>query len=202
MQSGESILLRTFNTNNAEAAILPPHKYYNSLDYRATQLTDWTLSFKSAAPAPIEKTWKMQTPKSWTELGDSLCNETMATGCYKTTFRMGKIQPGSAFILDLGDVRESARVIVNGKDCGTLFAVPYRIDITRQLKEGDNTLEVEVNNLPANRIAALDRRGVKWRKFKEINVVDLNYKRDLYDKWTTVPSGLCSPVKIIPAVVE
>ena len=202
LQSGESILLRTFNTNNAEAAILPAHKYYNSLDYRATQLTDWTLSFKSAAPTPIEKTWKMQTPKSWTELGDSLCNETMATGCYKTTFRMGKIQPGSAFILDLGDVRESARVVVNGKDCGTLFAVPYRIDITSQLKEGDNILEVEVNNLPANRIAALDRRGVKWRKFKEINVVDLNYKRDLYDKWTVVPSGLCSPVKIIPAVVE
>ena len=56
--------------------------------------------------------------------------------------------------------------------------------------------------LPANRIAALDRQGVQWRKFKEINVVDLNYKRNHYDSWTPVPSGLCSEVKIIPAVVE
>ncbi|MBP5522725.1 MAG: hypothetical protein J6X74_00680 [Bacteroidaceae bacterium] len=181
---------------------MPQHKYYNCLDYRASKLTGWTLSFRDAAPTPITKTWSMESPKSWTELGDQLLNETMATGVYKTTFRMGKIQPQSAFVLDLGDVRETAHVIVNGKDCGTLFSVPYRIDITQYLHEGDNTLEVEVCNLPANRIAALDRQGVQWRKFKEINVVDLNYKRNHYDSWTPVPSGLCSEVKIIPAVVE
>jgi hypothetical protein len=38
----------------------------------------------------------------------------------------------------------------------------------------------------------LDRDGVKWRKFNEINVVDLNYKRDTYEKWNTVASGLNS----------
>ena len=202
LRSGESILLRTFNNTNTEAAGLPQHKYYNCLDYRASKLTGWTLSFRDAAPTPITKTWSMESPKSWTELSDQLLNETMATGVYKTTFRMGKIQPLSAFVLDLGDVRETAHVIVNGKDCGTLFSVPYRIDITQYLREGDNTLEVEVCNLPANRIAALDRQGVQWRKFKEINVVDLNYKRNHYDNWTPVPSGLCSEVKIIPAVVE
>ncbi len=202
LRSGESILLRTFNKENTEARKLQAHKYYNCLDYRATELNNWTLSFPKAAPTAITKTWSMQTPQSWTLLGDSVLCETMATGRYKTTFRMGKMIEGNAYILDLGDVRETARVVVNGKDCGTLFAVPYRIDITPYCHEGENTLEVDVCNLPANRIAALDRQGVKWRKFKEINVVDLNYKRDHYDKWTPVVSGLCSSVKIVPATVE
>ncbi len=202
LRSGESIILRTFDNPSTEAVNQPHYKYYNCLDYRASKLTGWTLSFRKSAPVAITKTWTMESPKSWTELGDQLLNETMATGVYKNTFRMGKIQPGSAFILDLGDVRETAHVIVNGKDCGTLFSVPYRIDITQYLREGDNTLEVEVCNLPANRIAALDRQGVQWRKFKEINVVDLNYKRDHYNSWAPVPSGLCSDVKIIPAVLE
>ena len=203
LRSGESILLRTFtNPQTQELKNIKTHSYYNCLDYRAGKLTNWTLSFKEAAPIPITKTWTMNTPKSWTELGDSLCNTTMATGIYKTTFRLGSIQPGAAFILDLGDVRETAHVFVNGQDCGTLFAVPYRMDITRYSHEGENTLEVEVCNLPANRIAELDRQGVQWRKFKEINVVDLNYKKNLYGTWAFVPSGLCSEVKIIPATIE
>jgi len=219
LRSGESILLRTFSSLTPEeggspawaslltgtspgAGGLSPHPYYNCLEYRAGKLTGWTLSFKEAAPTPITKTWKMDTPKSWTELGDTLCNTTMATGVYQTTFRLGSIQPGTAFILDLGDVRETAHVFVNGKDCGTLFAVPYRMDITPYSHEGENTLTVEVCNLPANRIAQLDRDGIQWRKFKEINVVDLRYKKTPYDQWAPVPSGLCSEVRIVPATVE
>ena len=64
------------------------------------------------------------------------------------------------------------------------------------LKSGENTIRVEVTNLPANRIADLDRRGVEWRKFDEINVVDINYKKTKYDGWTPVPSGLNSSVRI------
>ena len=142
------------------------------------------------------------TPQAWTTLGDSLLNTTMATGVYKTSFTLPKMQPNTAYLLDLGDVRETAPVLVNGKEVGTLFAVPFRVDVTPYLHEGANTLEVEVANLPANRIAQMDRDGVQWRKFKEINVVDLNYKRDLYSHWTTVPSGLNSEVKLIPCTIE
>ena len=65
------------------------------------------------------------------------------------------------------------------------------------LKAGMNDVRIEVTNLPANRIADLDRRGVKWRKMEEINVVDINYKRTTYDQWEPMPSGLNSDVKII-----
>lgn len=200
LASGESILLRTFDNADDTSASLPPHPYYAPHDYRARVLKDWKLAFKTAAPVEIDRTFDMTEPRSWTLLGDSILNTTMATGVYSTTFSMRMPESGSstsAYILDLGDVRETARVIVNGTDCGTLFAVPYKMDITKYLKEGDNTLDIEVCNLPANRIAELDRTGVEWRKFKEINVVDLNYKKDHYDKWEPVPSGLCSEVRLI-----
>jgi hypothetical protein len=65
------------------------------------------------------------------------------------------------------------------------------------LKAGKNTIRIEVTNLPANRIADLDRKGVKWRKMEEINVVDINYKKTLYDNWEPMPSGLNSQVRLL-----
>ena len=159
-------------------------------------LNDWTLTFPQAAPTAIKKTYPLQSLKSWTELGNPDLCTTMATGLYRTEFNTPPAG-GEVVLLDLGDVRESARVVVNGKDAGTLFAVPYRLDITPYIKEGKNTLEVYVTNLPANRIAQMDRDGIPWRHFKDANVVDINYQRTLYDTWAPMPSGLCSEVKLI-----
>ena len=75
--------------------------------------------------------------------------------------------------------------------------MPFVLDCRDALHKGKNTLRIEVTNLPANRIADLDRRGVKWRKMEEINVVDINYKKTTYQDWTPVPSGLNSKVKLI-----
>ena len=204
LKSGESIILRTYaDAASLAGASLPAHAYYKPLDNRALNLADWTLSFRQAAPVPIAQTYELKGGvKPWTALGDSVLNTTMATGIYRTTFTMPQKHAGVAYVLDLGDVRETARVLVNGKEAGTLFAVPYRVDITSLLHVGSNTLEVEVTNLPANRIAQMDREGIQWRRFKEINVVDLNYKRDLYSTWATVPSGLNSEVRLIPCMVE
>ncbi|MCM1313555.1 MAG: glycosyl hydrolase family 2 [Bacteroides sp.] len=204
LASGESVILRTFNDASAdkimqecgENGMLPEHVYYTADEKNAVVLTGWTLSFVESAPKVEAGQFVMEHPKSWTELGDSVCDVTMGTGVYTTTFSLKDISSG--YILDLGDVRESARVRINGQDCGVLFAVPFRMDVSRFLKRGENTLEVEVTNLPANRIAKLDRDGVQWRKFKEINVVDLNYKKNNYAGWAPVPSGLNSDVRLMP----
>ena len=76
---------------------------------------------------------------------------------------------------------------------------PFVLDCRDALKKGRNTLRIEVTNLPANRIADLDRRGVKWRKFNEINVVDINYKKTSYEGWTPVRSGLNSGIRLVSA---
>ena len=201
LKSGESIIIRTFTGGTEET--LKPHKYLNPQHESTMELQDWTLSFKESSPVEITQSYHMKgAPKPWTALGDPVLNVTMATGVYRTTFNLPKKQPDTAYVLDLGDVRETAHVLVNGKAAGMLFAVPFRVDITDFLRDGSNTLEIAVANLPANRIADMDRQGIKWRKFKEINVVDLNYKNTLYDKWEPVPSGLNSPVRIIQYKTE
>jgi hypothetical protein len=72
--------------------------------------------------------------------------------------------------------------------------VPFELQFDGILQPGRNNIRIEVTNLPANRIAELDRQGVKWRKMEEINVVDINYKKTTYDNWNTVTSGLNSDV--------
>ena len=193
LRSGESIIVYLTDTSNNE---LTPYSYIDTQSERVQELKNWNLRFVASSPIPITKTYKMTTPTSWTELGEQILNETMATGCYSTTFSY-KPSRQETVILDLGDVRETAHIRMNGKEVATLFAVPYRIDITPYIKKGKNKLEVEVSNLGANRISKLDREGVEWRKFNEINVVDLNYKNTRYDQWTPMLSGLCSPVRLL-----
>lgn len=201
LKSGESVIIRTFTTETSESFM--PHQYLKARHHNAKPLVDWTLTFKESAPVKIVETYEMKgEPQAWTNLGDSILNTTMATGVYKTSFMMPELQSNTAYILDLGDVRETARVFVNGQDAGTLFSVPYQVDITKCLHEGNNALEVEVANLPANRIAQMDRDGIEWRKFKEINVVDLNYQKTLYNTWDVMPSGLNGEVRLIPCDIE
>ena len=120
----------------------------------------------------------------------------MGTGVYTTTFRMTKKEARQHWMLDLGDVRESARVYLNGRFLGCAWAVPFVLDCRDALQKGNNELRIEVTNLPANRIADMDRKGIRWRKMNEINVVDINYKKTTYEGWTPVKSGLNSEVRL------
>lgn len=155
----------------------------------------WKLSFTEEAPK-VEETFSLKGLKTWESLSDK-AQVTMGTGVYETTFELSKEQAKKQWSIDLGDVRESARVYINGHYIGCAWAVPYILHCKDALSKGKNTIRIEVTNLPANRIAALDREGVKWRKMKEINVVDINYKKTTYDKWEPVPSGLNSTVKLV-----
>ena len=118
----------------------------------------------------------------------------MGTGSYTTTVKMTASEAKADWVIDLGDVRESARVYVNGEFIGCAWSVPFVLNCGKAFKAGDNTIRIDVTNLPANRIADLDRKGVNWRKFKEINVVDISYKKNGYGGWQPVASGLNSDV--------
>ena len=121
----------------------------------------------------------------------------MGTGVYTTHVNLTKQQAARVCQIDLGDVRESARVYINGTFIGCAWAVPFILDCENRFKAGENEIRIEVTNLPANRIADYDRRGIPWRKMEEINVVDINYKRTSYANWEPVPSGLNAPVTLI-----
>jgi len=101
-------------------------------------------------------------------------------------------------MLDLGDVRESARVRLNGHEIGTFWSLPMRKPVGSFLLPGENLLEIEVTNLAANRIRYLDRSGVDWKIMRDINFVDINYEPFDASKWPIQPSGLLGPVRLIP----
>lgn len=175
----------------------------------------WCLSFTEEAPQ-VKGSFNIDKLQTWEILDDDSAKVTMGTGVYETTFNVAgainatkkstKQKKASAksstavegtWTIDLGDVRESARVYINNVFVGCAWSVPYILNFDGSiLKQGENSIRIEVTNLPANRIADLDRKGVEWRKMEEINVVDIKYKKTKYDKWSPVPSGLNSNVRI------
>ncbi len=54
--------------------------------------------------------------------------------------------------LELGEVHALAQVKLNGRDLGTLWQPPFRVNITAALQAGPNALEIRVANLWRNRM--------------------------------------------------
>lgn len=179
----------------AGAASDPEWAYTEATNAGTAVSGPWTLRFESGGPV-LPKTAQLKTLQSWTELGDT-AGKFSGTAIYETSFSMPAKQTGE-FELDLGDVRESARVWINGKDAGIVWSIPAKVNIGKLLKPGKNTIRIQVANLMANRIIDMDRRQEQWRNFHEINFVNYNYKPFDAAGWEPMPSGLLGPVVIRP----
>ena len=196
LRSGESMILQTSDVPMLQPSFEPPTQSAGEAWNDIVLEGPWTLSFTEEAPK-VDKTFHLPALQSWENLNEQT-RVTMGTGVYTTKFKLSKQDdPTGPWKIDLGDVRESARVYINGKFIGCAWSVPFVLDTKGALRVGENEVRIEVTNLPANRIADLDRKGVKWRKMEEINVVDINYKKTLYDEWEPMPSGLNSKVQLI-----
>jgi hypothetical protein len=188
LRSGRSLILQTYNS------LLAPLKKRRAKRNGCEKLLlngPWTLNFTESTPK-VARTFKMKSPHTWETLNDASVKVLMGTGCYTTFIYLDKAKAKKHWQIELGDVRESARVYINDRPIGVAWAVPFVLDCKDALKEGYNKISIEVTNLPANRIADMDRKGVKWRKMKEINIVNLEYKKTTYANWSPVPSGLTS----------
>jgi hypothetical protein len=86
----------------------------------------------AAAPAPLT---------DWESLGLRALGGTVR---YRHDVEISDDPHGGTVILDLGDVRGSVDVAVNGDHAATLAWSPYRTDITRHLRPGTNQLDVLV----------------------------------------------------------
>jgi hypothetical protein len=154
----------------------------------------WNIDFIAGGPE-LPASAELPTLDSWTTLGEAARNFS-GTARYTTTF--SPPPAAGSLALDLGQVAETCRVTLNGKPLGTSFFPPHRFELTNAIKEGENTLSVEVTNLAANRIADADRRGVKWKAFHEINFVNIDYQPFDASTWKPLPSGLLGPVRLYP----
>ncbi len=203
LRSGQSMILQTFN--EPQELSLPSLEFHNLNESQTdtVKLEDnWKLSFIEEAPK-VNETFNIGKLRTWETLDNESAKVTMGTGVYEISFDSPlrkddarRVDP-CKWAIDLGDVRESARVYINDVYVGCAWCVPYILTFDNSiLKQKGNSLRIEVTNLPANRIADMDKRGVKWRKFDDINIVDINYKHRKYNRWKPMPSGLNSPVRI------
>jgi hypothetical protein len=190
---GEAVILKT------STSAAPPATAWAYLTPNGAPQTvagPWKLTFTSGGPT-LPKPQQLSKLTSWPELPDASAARFSGRAEYTTTFTL-PAKPAADYLLRLGDVRESARVWVNGHDLGILWSVPYERRIGEYLKKGRNELKVEVANLMANRIIDLDQRKVEWRKYHEINFVNLKYEPFNAAGWAWQPSGLLGPVTLTP----
>ena len=152
----------------------------------------WKLSFESGLGAPSKAVFDHL--MSYTESKDPAIRYYAGTVTYRKSFSLkmkkSALKEVKSWEIDLGSVKNLARVLVNGHDLGVVWKAPFRVEVPAEfLHAGSNELEVKVINLWPNRI-----------------IGDL--QPDAATKWTytasnwytadspLLPSGLLGPVTV------
>jgi len=172
--------------------------YYKTADQEFKIEGTWNIEFLKGGPE-LPETTEMQDLRSWTELGAE-AEAFSGTAAYTISFERPETN-AEAWLLDLGEVRESAKVWINEEYIGTAWFNPFQLKI-KNLKKGKNTMRIEVTNLAANRIRNLEQRGEEWKIFYEINMVNKDYKKFDATIWDPTPSGLLSPITLTPLIKQ
>jgi len=101
---------------------------------------DWTVDLNGR---------QLTTPlKSWEDLGTQ---SFAGPATYRKQFDAPAAPAGKRVYLEIADVRDYARVKLNGKELEARAWQPYRWDVTGALKAGSNELEIEVHATAAGR---------------------------------------------------
>jgi hypothetical protein len=190
LDPGQSIFVRTLN----DAASVAPWQYDRVRSDAISLKGTWTVEFVEGGPELPPSAATKELP-SWTKLSEP-AERFAGTATYTLSFD-APMADEQAYLLSLGEVQNSARVSLNGQLVATLFAPPFQTRIDG-LHPGKNELRVEVTNVPANRIRDLDRRGADWRRFHDINFVNIDYRPFDASDWPVRDAGLLGPVTLQP----
>lgn len=170
--------------------------------------TDWRVTFGEGGQAAM-----MDKLRSWTERQQTRFYSGLATYEKEFTVPASFLQQGLIVKLDLGEaqptpptkltngmrawldapVREAAVVYVNDQHAGAVWLPPYRLDLTKLLKPGQNRLKIVVGNTALNHLAG--------RKLPDYKLLILRYgdrfqPQDM-NKVQPLPSGLLGPVRLV-----
>lgn len=192
---GQSLLLKTF-PDRIEG--VQAWEYHAPAGDPIVLDRGWTFAFTDTEPSTPES-FETDTLCPWTALDTPCATVAAGSGTYTCTFTLDDPALADDWLLDLGDVRESARASLNGEEIGTLWSVPFTARVGHLLRPGENRLTVTVTNMPSNRIADYERRGVRWRIFKDANVASVTNARQFdFGTWPVDPAGLNSRVTLTP----
>jgi hypothetical protein len=163
----------------------------------------WSFTREGRAPVPIGHF------ASWTD--DQQLLHFSGTATYRRKLQVSALDR-RCFALDFGTasprpvrpqarlsaaldapVRDAAVVSVNGIRVGSVWAPPYRLDISDALRPGLNRIEVQVSNTAMNELAGRPRpdyRLLQMRYGDRFQPQDLN-------RIAPQPSGLLQPIELV-----
>lgn len=189
--SGQSCFILL--TNEVRPAI--QNYELNNFKNKIQLSNNWQFKFSNSWPS-ISHEFNMDSLKSWTQIPDSMAQYFDGYGEYSNNFSVPAQNIGQKAKIELGDVRETAEVWLNGTNLGTAWCLPFVLDIPTGILKKENDIKIKVRNLSANHIRYLDQQKVLWKKFYDINMVNIQYKPFDASGWDPVPSGLFGPVSI------
>lgn len=105
--------------------------------------SSWKLSLATATSYP-EFTYKLELDKLINLSSPQYFPRFSGTMCYETNFTLDKDEDN--ILLKLGRVYETAEVWINDKKIGVRICPPYNFEVKELLKQGVNTLRIEVTN--------------------------------------------------------
>ncbi|WP_114211067.1 glycosyl hydrolase [Acidisarcina polymorpha] len=154
----------------------------------------WTVSFQPDRGAPASIT--MEKLASWSESSNDGVKYFSGNGTYTQTVNASAdwFKPGAQLWIDLGDVKNLAVVTVNGKQLGTVWHAPYRVDATSALKPGANQISIQVTNAWVNRLIGDQQPNAQKYTFTVIHPYKANSP--------LLASGLLGPVRISSAMKQ
>lgn len=174
---------------------------------------DWQVTFREPAVNV-----RMPQLRSWTE--DERTRFFSGVATYEKTFVAppATLRNGAQVVLDFGEgtplppeppsaishgwsaqlappVREAAVVSLNGRRVGSIWAPPYRLDVTGALQPGENRLEIRVANLALNHLAG---RGLPDYKTLHLRYGERFTPQDM-ERVKAQPAGLLGPIRLLAA---
>ncbi|WP_255039274.1 glycosyl hydrolase [Lacihabitans soyangensis] len=152
----------------------------------ATISTPWKITF------PIQGrdlTSNASTLESWADNTNVDIKYFSGTATYENTLNITSVDKAAKYEINLGDVKNIAEVIINGKNVGTAWKKPFKLDISEAIKAGANTIQVKVTNTWVNRLIGDAQPDVK---VKTTFTTMPFYRADS----PLLPSGMIGEVKI------
>ena len=175
----------------------------------ATLTGPWAVSFDPKWGGPEKVTFDHLV--DWTSRPEEGIKYYSGIAVYRKNFDVSVLPASPAngrFYLDLGEVKNLARVKLNGHDLDVVWTAPWKVDITEILKQKGNQLEIDIANLWPNRLIGdqqMPDDGVKDDKWPEWLLKDKKRTSGRYTFTTYNPykkespllkSGLLGPVTI------
>ncbi|MNJ93854.1 F5/8 type C domain protein [compost metagenome] len=140
----------------------------NWSEFTTTQVLDkdWQVTFDPAYGGP-SKPVLFKDLTDWSLNQDSLIRYYSGTAIYNKNINI-KSKKTDEVWLDLGAVANIADVKVNNVSCGIVWTPPYRVEISKALRNGNNQISIELSNTWANRLIG-DQRLPENKRITKTN---------------------------------